>query len=97
MYCFFLFKKDIAADGDDDLDARECRYINHGPKGISIQVETSLRRVGWNHGRRGVSINQEDLIFFLFFLRSSIFGIIKSIYNDIPFPSAFQKSMSSVF
>jgi hypothetical protein len=81
------------AEGDDDSDDQEveCRYINHGQlEKVSVQMERvrSVRR-GWVVGTkyRGGA----------FPIFPSFFRIIKPIYNDIPFPSTLQKSISGVF
>ena len=59
--------------------------INHGQM-VSVQWD-GFGLLGWL-----VGMGKRVLFGF-----SSFFGIIKPIYDDIPLPSAFQKSISRVF
>jgi len=75
-------------------------YIIMAPK-VSVQVGKRVVVVCVVARSVGRRIRRETKVYkggvaFSFFL-SSIFRIIKPIYNDIPFPSTFQKSISGVF
>ena len=96
----------VMINDQDGLREWECRYIyNHGPKGISTGWKTSCcvasllgRPIGRSFGtRRQMVIYQGGGGWRFPFSFLSIFRIIKPIYDDIPFPSAFQKSISGVF